>query len=103
LKEELFISDAAWLEGDVLSNEACLRRCSRMTPFIVALVLALPDFSRSVSVELLRGREPRFLDREVCLLICGKVTWGKGLGCARGVWWDKRWSKRRFRRYSRSD
>lgn len=55
---------------------ACLRRCSSITPFIVALVLACPlvDSLRSESVELLRGTEPRFLDLEARLLICGLAS-----------------------------
>ena len=55
---------------------ACLRRCSRITPFIVALVFACPLLIslRSESVELLRGTEPRFLDLEARLLICGLVS-----------------------------
>lgn len=74
VKDELLMRLAAWLEGEVPSILACLRRCSRMTPFIVALVFACPlVFSfRSESVELLRGTEPRFLDLEARLLICGK-------------------------------
>lgn len=68
-KLALPMSEAAWLDGVVLSNEACLRRCSNMTPFIlVALLLASPP----ASVGLWDGRPaPRFLDREARLLIGG--------------------------------
>jgi hypothetical protein len=63
--------DAAWLEGDVLSKDECLRRCSNMTLFI-AVEFALPFFFFSCNelVELCsRSTEPRFLDREARLLI----------------------------------
>src|SRR5690348_9892959 len=80
VKEWLLMRLAAWLEGEVLSMLACLRRCSRITPFMVALVFACPLLVsfRSESVELLRGTEPRFLDLEARLLICG-------LGCLRAL------------------
>ena len=74
VNELLLIRLAAWLEGEVPSILACLRRCSRITPFIVALVFACPLLLsfRSESVELFARR---FLDLEARLLICGKLAY----------------------------
>ena len=62
--------DAAWLDGELLSKDECLRRCSNMALFM-AVEFAFPFFfSCSESVELCsRSTEPRFFDREARLLI----------------------------------